>query len=211
MSQRWIITTSVVLSLLVVSGVVLGGWAQPDCRDAYKIMNSIKGDPDNFQQLLNAFYPINWAKPSDVIIAYFTNYTDPLPEECSLGTYPWRTYPGINYTYHNILYWYMRTTAIIFDIAGNIELMEFGEYLPTMTYYQLFNKTSPFVLPTQISCIKISLECKELGDLGTVTTQVGIFVCCTLVVNIKGKSMPVYCQLHTFLTTSMQYLLIAHD
>ena len=47
---------------------------------------------DNYQQLLNAFYPINRAKPSDVIVAYFTNYTDPLPEECSLGTYPWRTY-----------------------------------------------------------------------------------------------------------------------
>ena len=197
MSQRWIITTSVLLSLVVVSGVVLGGWVHLDCRDTYKIMNSINGDPDNYQQLLNAFYPINRARPSSVIIAYFTNYTDPLPEECSLGTYPWRTYPGINYTYHNI-YWYMWTTTIIFDIAGNMLLMEFGEYLPTITYYQLFNKTSPFVLPTQIACIKIPLECKKLGDLGTVTTQVSIFVCCTLVVNIKGISVPVYRQSHTF-------------
>ena len=175
MSQRWIVTTSVVLSLVVVSGVVLGGWAHPDCCDTYKIMNSIKGDPDNYQQLLNAFYPINRAKPSSVIIAYFTNYTDPLPEECSLGTYPWRTYPGINYTYHNI-YWYMWTTTIIIDIAGDMVLTEFGEYLPTITYYQLFNKSSPFVLSTQIACVKIPLECKGWGDLGIVTTQVSSYV-----------------------------------
>ena len=171
MSQRWIVTISVVLSLVAVSGVVLGGWVHPDCRDTYKIMNSIKGDPDNYQQLLNAFYPINWAKPSSVIIAYFTNYTDSLPEECSLGTYPWRTYPGINYNYHNI-YWYMWTTTMIFDIASSTSLIEFGEYLPTVTYNRLFNKTSPFVLPTQIACIKIPLKCRERGDLGTVTTQV---------------------------------------
>ena len=173
MSQRWIITTSVVLSLVAVSGAVLGESALPDCRDTYKIMNSIRVAPDNIQQLLNAFYPINRAKPSSVIIAYFTNYTDPLPEECSLGTYPWRTYPGINYTYHNI-YWYMWTTTMIFDIASSMLMMEFGEYLPTMTYYQLFNKTSPFVLPTQIACIKIPFECGGWGDLGIVTTQVSI-------------------------------------
>ena len=175
MSRRWIVTASVVLSLVVVSGVVLGELDHPDCHDTSKILNSIKGDPDNYQQLLNAFYPINRAKPSRFIIAYFTNYTDPLPEECSLGTYPWRTYPRINYTYHKI-YWCMWTTTMIFDIAGEIKLIEFGEYLPTLTYYQLFNKTSPFVLPTQIACIKIPFECEEWRDLGTVTTQVSIFV-----------------------------------
>ena len=141
------------------------------CLDPLEILNSIKSYPDNYQQLLNAFYPINRAKPSSVIIAYFTNYTDPLPEECSLGTYPWRTYPVINYTYHNI-YWYMWTTAIIYDIASSMLLMEFGEYLPTMTYNRLFNKSSPFVLPTQISCIKIPFGCNGSEDLGTVTMQV---------------------------------------
>ena len=145
------------------------------CDYPLEVLKSIKAYPDNYQQLFNAFYPINRAKPSSVIIAYFTNYTDPLPEECSLGTYPWRTYPGINYTHHNI-YWYMWTTTIIFDIVGRMRMMEFGEYLPTISYYQLFNKTSPFVLSTQIACIKIPLECKELGDLGTVTTQVSSFV-----------------------------------
>ena len=175
LEMRMIVTATVVLSVAVFTGMVCGEHERYEvCDDALEILNSIKSCSDNYQQLLNAFYPINRARPSDVIIAYFTNYTDPLPEECSLGTYPWRTYPGINYTYHNI-YWYMWTTKIIINIVGDLHLLEFGEYLPTVTYYQLFNKTSPFVLPTQIACIKIPLECKELGDLGTVTTQVSIF------------------------------------
>ena len=161
------------VSLYIDPGVVVYGECvlYQDCKDDSKILESIKAYPDNYQQLLNAFHPINRAKPSDVIIAYFTNYTDPLPEECSLGTYPWRTYPGINHTYQNI-YWYMWTTAIIYDISPSMLLMEFGEYLPTITYYHLFNKTSIFVLPTQVACIKIPFECEEWGDLGTVTTQV---------------------------------------
>ena len=159
------------LALVYIRIISCGECAQ--CESSDEILNSIKAYPDNYQQLLNAFYPINRAKPSSVIIVYFTNYTDPLPEECSLGTYPWRTYPGINYTYHNI-YWYMWTTAIIFDIATTVSLMEFGEYLPTVTYNHLFNKSSPFVLPTQIACIKIPflIRCKDLGDVDTATTQV---------------------------------------
>ena len=175
--MRMIVTATVVLSVAVFTGMVCGEPEQYEvCDDALEILNSIKGDPDNYQQLLNAFYPINRARPSDVIIAYFTNYTDPLPEECSFGTYPWRTYPGINSTYHNI-YWYMWTTKIITNIGGDLYLLEAGEYLPIISYNQLFNKTSPFVLPTQIACIKIPLECKEIGDLGTVTTEVSIFRC----------------------------------
>ena len=174
--MRMIVTATVVLSVAVFTGMVCGEHEQYEvCDDALEILNSIKAYPDNYQQLLNAFYPINWARPSDVIIAYFTNYTEPLPEECALGTYPWRTYPGINYTYHNI-YWYMWTTKIIINIVGDLQLLEFGEYLPIISYNQLFNKTSPFVLPTQIACIKIPFECKELGDLGTVTTQVSIIL-----------------------------------
>ena len=66
----------------------------------------------------------------------------------------------------------MWTTAIIFDIATSMLLIEFGEYLPNVTYEYLFNNTSPFVLPAQIVCIKIPFECEKHGDLGTVTTQV---------------------------------------
>ena len=171
--MRMIVTAIVILSVAIFTGMVCGELERYEvCNDALEILNSIKSCPDNYQQLLNAFYPINRARPSDVIIAYFTNYTDPLPEECSLGTYPWRTYPGINYT--NI-YWYMWTTKIVINIVGELHLFEFGEYLPIISYNQLFNKTSPFILPTQIACIKIPLECKELEDLGTVTTEVSLF------------------------------------
>ena len=175
--MRMIVTATLVLSVVVLTGMVYGEHERYEvCDDALEILNSIKSCPDNYQQLLNAFYPINQARPSDVIIAYFTNYTDPLPEECSLGTYPWRTYPGINSTYHNI-YWYMWTTKIIINIVGNIYLIELSEYLPTVSYNKLFNKTSALFLPTQIACINIPLECKKVGDLGTVTTQVSIFRC----------------------------------
>ena len=153
--MRLMVTATVVLSIALLPIMVCGEYERFEvCDDALETIKSIKSNLDNYQQLINAFYPINRAKPSSVIIAYFTNYTDPLPEECSLGTYPWRTYPGINYTYHNI-YWYMWTTAIIFDISERMQMIEFVEYLPTITYYQLFNKTSPFVLPTQIACIKM--------------------------------------------------------
>ena len=182
---------------VLLMGLVLHytrGWIDHHiCDNPSEILSSIKADPDNYQQLLNAFYPINRARPSDVIIAYYTNYTDPLPEECSLGTYPWRTYPGINYNYHNI-YWYMWTTAIIFDIAGRMKMMEFGEYLPTVTYYRLFNKTSPFVLPTQIACIKMPFVCRGWGDLATVTTQVSIFI---LYLRVNHINFIVSDQMHT--------------
>ena len=83
------ITVTVLLTLLTSVRVVCGQCVNEDCyNDPLEVLNSIKAYPDNYQQLLNAFYPINRAKPSSVIIAYFTNYTDPLPEECSLGTYP---------------------------------------------------------------------------------------------------------------------------
>ena len=141
------------------------------CDDPLEILKSIKAYPDNYQQLLNAFYPINRAKPSDVIITYFTNYTDPLPEECSLGTYPWRTYPRINYTYHKI-YWYMWTTSPIWCVGTDFKYLEFGEYLPTISYYLLFNKSSPFYPPSQIACIKTPLTPDGRPTLGDVTIQV---------------------------------------
>ena len=72
------------------------------CDDPDDILHSIKGYPNNYLSylLLNAFYSINRAKPSSVIIGYFINYTDPLPEECSHGTYPWEMYPVVNNSRH---------------------------------------------------------------------------------------------------------------
>ena len=156
--------------IILVEGMC-GGCDQL-CDDPLEILNSIREYPDNYQQLLNAFYPINRAKPSTVIIAYFSNYTDPLPEECALGTYPWRTYPGINYTYHKI-YWYMWTTTPIYSVFTTWMLQEFGEYLPTLTYYLLFNKSSLFLQSRQIACIKSPLITDNNWPvLGDVTIQV---------------------------------------
>ena len=156
--------------------LVEGMWGECDqnkvCDDPLEILNSIKKYSNNYQQLLNAFYPINQAKPSSVIIAYFSNYTDPLPGECLLGTYPWRTYPEINYTYHNI-YWYMWTTTPIYSVFTSWILLEFGEYLPTLTYYLLFNTSSPFFPSRQIACIKSPLITNDNWPvLGDVTIQV---------------------------------------
>ena len=158
---------------ILIESTTCGGCDRDQvCDDPLEILNSIKAYPDNYQQLLNAFYPINRARPSSVIIAYFTNYTDPLPDECSLGTYPWRTYPGINYTNHNI-YWYMWTTTVIYSIESEGILLEFGEYLPTVTYYLLFNKSSPFFPSRQIACIKSPLITKDDWEvLGDITIQV---------------------------------------
>ena len=87
--------------------------------------------PDNYQQFLNAFYPINRAKPSSVMIAYFTNYTDPLPEECSLGTYPWRTYPRI----YTLLYATLRTVLYYYYnyyTTYNILIYNFSYHVHTI-------------------------------------------------------------------------------
>ena len=157
-----------ILCLQVVSGVCVRNRV---CKYSTEIVKSIKAYPDNYQQLLNAFYPINRARPSSVIIAYFTNYTDPLPEECSLGTYPWRTYPGVNISYHHIK-WYMWTTSPIWCVGTGFKFLEFGEYLPTLSFYVLFNKSSPFYSPSQIACIKTPLTPDGKPTLGDVTIQV---------------------------------------
>ena len=141
------------------------------CDDPTEILESIKAYPDNYQQLLNAFYPINQAKPSSVIIAYFINYTDPLPEECSLGTYPWRTYPQINSSSYRMM-WYMWTTTPIHCVGTDYFYLEFGEYLPTMSFYLTFNKSSPIYPPSQIACLKTPPVPIDYRILGDVTTQV---------------------------------------
>ena len=168
------ITVTVLLMLLTRVRVVCGQSANEDCyNDPLEVLNSIKAYPDNYQQLLNAFYPINRAKPSSVIIAYFTNYTDPPPEECSLGTYPWETYPGVNISYSHIK-WYMWTTSPIWCEGTELNFLEWGEYLPTMSFYLLFNKSSIFDPPSQIACIKTPAIPIHYPTLGAVTTQVCI-------------------------------------
>ena len=177
---------SVQLLLVVCSAAVCVYGSNCDkftyCEDIVEILKAIKSYPDNYQQLLNVFYPINQARPSSVIIAYFTNYTDPLPQECEQGTYPWKTYPNTNSKYWRTE-WYLWTTTPIYHMGTSLDLQEFGEYLPTATYCLLLNKTSPFVLPTQTACIKIPFYLsRELFDgsgkatLGELTMQVGYTV-----------------------------------
>ena len=121
------------------------------CDDPLEILESIKAYSDNYQQLLSAFYPINRAEPSSVIIAYFSNYTDPLPEECALGIYPWRTYPGINYTYHKI-YWYMWTTTPIYSVATSWVLLGIWR-IPTHTYVLPFIQQIFSIPPLKTDCL----------------------------------------------------------
>ena len=170
-------------NILIILSVILPETVHGECAvhqycdDILEILKSIKAQPENYQQLLNAFYPVNYAKPFTVIIAYFTNYTDPLPEECSLGTYPWRTYPGINYTNHQVL-WYMWTTTPIYSISNYMALLQEGEYLPVYSYYFTFNKTTPLFIVTPIACIKLPYmmenQSEHLGYsiLGDITSQV---------------------------------------
>ena len=156
----------------VLSGQVCGKCMEhQQCDDPVEILGAIKAHPDNYQQILNAFYPVNWAQPSSVIIVYFVNYTNQLPEECSAGIYPWKTYPVVNSTYYS-LWWYMWTTTPIYSVGTDIVFIEFGEYLPTMSYYFLLNKTSPFYLPTRIACIKLPVIPKHAAIAGDITTQV---------------------------------------
>ena len=72
LEMRMSIAATVVLSVAVLTGMVCGEHERSEvCDDALEILNSIKSSPDNYQQLINAFYPMNQARPSDVIIAYF--------------------------------------------------------------------------------------------------------------------------------------------
>ena len=175
---RKLVMVMITFSIALVSGFCI---KHRVCDNPDDILHSIKGYPDNYQQLLNAFYPVNRAKPPNVIIAYFTNYTDPLPEECSLGTYPWKVYPTVNNSYQFIDY-QMWTTTAIYAIAPEMSLIEFAEYLPIVSYYFIFNKTSPFMLSTPIACIKVPFYLGNhwSGDyrvmLGTVTTKVSRYL-----------------------------------
>ena len=190
-----LVRVTVLLTVFSSSRVVCGECVTYKiCDDPMEILKSIKAYPDNYQQLLNAFYPVNQAKPSSVIMAYFINYTDPLPEECSLGTYPWRTYPRINSSYYRMK-WYMWTTTPIRCVGTDYFYLEFGEYLPTMSFYLLFNKSSPFYPPSQIACLKLPFVPNDYGILGDVTTQVSKILWCIISGLIVQNILCTFCDL----------------
>ena len=72
------------------------------------------------------------------------------------GTFPWETYPSIpsNFTH---LVWYTWTTTPIFSAITEYKMYEYGLYLPALSYFYLFTKSSPFFPPSQIACIKVDL------------------------------------------------------
>ena len=82
-----------------------------------------------------------------------------------LGPIHGRTYPGLNISYYHIE-WYMWTTSPIWCEGTEFSFLEWGEYLPTMSSYLLFNKSSIFDLPSQIACIKTPAITWSLFNLG---------------------------------------------
>ena len=116
------------------------------CGDADKILADIAADPKSYQQLLQAFYPINKAQPAYIVVAYFTNFTGTFPAECHGHTYSWTTFPNFNTTH---IVWYLWSTLPANNVV-NIQLMtEFGLSVPAQSYYALFN-TAP--LPLVLHC-----------------------------------------------------------
>ena len=82
-----------VLLLLLVSTVESDCERGGTCGDADKALADIAGDPKSYQQLLQAFYPVNKAQPAyKAHLACFINFTDTFPEECDGHTYPWTTF-----------------------------------------------------------------------------------------------------------------------
>ena len=165
--------------LLLVSTVHSDCERRGTCDDTDKILADIAADPKSYQQLLEAFYPINKAQPSYMVVAYFTNFTAAFPEECDGHTYPWFTFPNFSTTH---IQWFLWSTLPANNIV-NIQVMtEFGLSVPANSYYALFN-TAPWWLKvtTATACVALPYnveksQCKYgrwcVGALDTVTVEV---------------------------------------
>ena len=157
---------SLCLLLLLVSSVQSDCERGGTCDDADKILADIAVDPKSYQQLLQAFYPVNKAQPADMIIAYFTNFTGTFPEECDGHTYPWTMFPNFNTTH---IQWFLWSTLPA-NIVVNIQLLtEYGLSVPAQSYYVLFN-TAPWWLNVRKSYCKRGDMC--VGALNTVAAEV---------------------------------------
>ena len=122
------------------------------CGDAENIFKIITSDSQNTQQIQHALFPVNDGEPSLVLLAYFTNYSGALPQQCSQGTYPWDTYPQLNYSQ---VYWFEWTINPALRIVSYPYLLEYGLYLPTVSYLELFHQLSPLMPLTRIACVSI--------------------------------------------------------
>ena len=148
------------------------------CDDTDEILADIAADPKSYQQLLQAFYPINKAQPAYMVVAYFTNFTAIFPAECDGHTYPWTTFPNFNTTH---IQWFLWSTLPANNVI-NIQLMtEYGLSVPAQSYYALFN-TTPWWLKvtTTTACVAlpyniVDSECSpgwRFGALDKVTAEV---------------------------------------
>ena len=166
-----------VLLLLLVSTVESDCERGGTCGDADKALADIAGDPKSYQQLLKAFYPVNKAQPSYMVVAYFINFNDTFPEECDGHTYPWTTFPNFNQTQ---IQWFLWTNIPANNLV-NIQIMtEYGLYVPAQSYYALFNAapwwlevtttTACVALPYNLMASKCTSWC--FGILDEITAEV---------------------------------------
>ena len=136
-------------------------------------------DPKSYQQLLQAFYPINKARPAYMVVAYFTNFTGTFPEKCDGHTYPWTTFPNFNTTH---IQWFLWSTLPANNVVNIQLLTEYGLSVPAQSYYVLFN-TAPWWLKvtTTTACVALPYniahpQCSGswcLGALEEITVEVG--------------------------------------
>ena len=170
---------SLCLLLLMVSSVQSDCERGGTCDDADKVLADIAVDPKSYQQLLQAFYPINKARPAYMIIAYFTNVTGTFPEECDGHTYPWTMFPYFNTTH---IQWFLWSTLPANNVVNIQILTEYGLSVPAQSYYVLFN-TAPWWLKvtTTTACVALPYNvrksyCKRggmcVGALNTVAAEV---------------------------------------
>ena len=149
----WYSTRSVCLLSLLCSLVQSDCERGGTCDDADIILRDIGADPKSYQQLLQAFYPVNKAQPAYMVIAYFINFTGTFPEECDGHTYPWTTFPNFTTTH---IQWFLWTTIPANNIVTFQILTEYGLSVPAQSYYALFN-TSPWWLTvtTTTACVAL--------------------------------------------------------
>ena len=169
-----------VFLLLFVSTVESDCERGGTCGDATKALADIRADPKSYQQLLQAFYPVNKAQPAYMVIAYFINFTGTFPEECDGHTYPWTTFPNFTTTQ---IRWFLWTTIPANNIVNIQLLTEYGLYVPAQSYYYFFN-TAPWWLDvtTTTACVALpyntaptecDIWCHDILD--TVTVEVRHF------------------------------------
>ena len=147
------LTFSISILLLLFSTVQSDCERGETCDDADKILADIAADPKSYQQLLQAFYPINKARPAYMVVAYFTNFSGTFPKECDGHTYPWTTFPNFNTTH---IHWFLWSTLPANNLVNIQILTEFGLSVPAQSYLALFN-TAPWWLQvtTTTACVAL--------------------------------------------------------